>query len=70
MDVAAVEQALNADPNIVLSAMADAFSDHLEKSYNSLKQKFSEKVQVAENKIFVDLDAFQNLIDSDVDVIF
>ncbi len=65
----AAEQALNADPNVVLSAMADAFSDHLEESYNSLKQKFSEKVQVADNKKFVGLDAFQKLIDSDVDVI-
>lgn len=65
----AAEQALNADPNVVLSAMADAFSDHLEESYNSLKQKFGEKVQVAENKKFVGLDAFQKLIDSDVDVV-
>ena len=35
----AAEQALNADPNVVLSAMADAFSDHLEETNNSLKQK-------------------------------
>jgi len=41
----------------------------LEKSYNSLKQKFGEKVQVADNKKFVGLDAFQKLIDSDVDVV-
>ncbi|RIH67090.1 gfo/Idh/MocA family oxidoreductase [Mariniphaga sediminis] len=65
----AAEQALNADPNVVLSAMGDAFSDHLEKSYNSLKQKFGEKVQVADNKKFVGLDAYQKLIDSDVDVV-
>lgn len=65
----AAEQALNADPNVVLYGMADAFSDHLEESYNSLKQKFGEKVQVADNKKFVGFDAFQKLIDSDVDVV-
>ncbi|MCF6203927.1 MAG: Gfo/Idh/MocA family oxidoreductase, partial [Methylococcaceae bacterium] len=65
----AAEQALNADPNVILYAMADAFPDHLEESYNSLKQKFGEKVQVADNKKFVGLDAFQKLIDSDVDVV-
>jgi|SRR5665647_470539 len=65
----AAEQALSADPNVVLSAMADAFADHLEESYNSLKEKFGEKVQVADNKKFVGLDAFQKLIDSDVDVV-
>lgn len=65
----AAEQALNSDPNVVLSGMADAFPDHLEKSYNSLKEKFGDKVQVAENKKFVGLDAFQELIDSDIDVV-
>src|SRR5450759_1796161 len=64
----AAEQALNADPNVVLYAMADAFSDSLEESYNSLKEKFGEKVQVADNKKFVGLDAYQKLIDSDVDL--
>jgi predicted dehydrogenase len=65
----AAEQALNADPNVVLSAMADAFADHLEESFNSLKEKFGDKIQVGNNKKFVGLDAFQKLIDSDVDVV-
>lgn len=65
----AAEQALNADPDVILSAMADAFADRLEESYNSLKEKFGQKVQVADNHKFVGLDAFQKLIDSDVDVV-
>lgn len=65
----AAEQALQADPNVIFCAMADAFSDQLEKSYASLKQKFGDKVQVAENNKYVGLDAFQRLIDSDVDVV-
>ncbi len=65
----ATEQALSADANVLLTAMADAFSDRLEKSYESLKQKFGEKVQVQNNNKFVGLDAFQRVIDSDVDVV-
>ncbi len=65
----AAEQALNSDPNVVLSAMADAFADNLDTSYKTLKEKFGEKVQVADNKKFAGLDAYQKLIDSDVDVV-
>src|SRR5690554_3508649 len=66
---AAAMEALNADPNVVLSAMADAFSDQLEQSYNSLKEKMGDKVQVAQNNKFVGLDAYQKLIATDVDVV-
>lgn len=65
----AAEEALNADPNVVLSAMADAFPDRLEESLNRIKRKFGDKVQVADNRKFVGLDSFQKLIDSDVDVV-
>lgn len=65
----AAEEALNADPNVVLSAMADAFSDSLDASYKKLKGKLSQKVQVPDNRKFVGLDAYQKLIDSDVDVV-
>lgn len=65
----AAEEALNADPNVILYAMADAFPDHLEKSYNNLKEKFKDKVQVTDQYKFVGLDAYQRLLDSDVDVV-
>lgn len=65
----AAEEALNADSNVVLSAMADAFSDRLEESYATLKGKLKEKVQVSGDHKFVGLDAYQKLIDSDVDVV-
>lgn len=66
---AAAEEALNADKNVVLTAMADAFKDHLDASYEKLKESMKEKVQVPEDKKFVGLDAYQRLIDSDVDVV-
>src|SRR5690554_3525146 len=65
----AAEEALNADPNVVLYAMADAFSDRLESSYNSLKGKLNDKVQVSDNNKFVGLDAYQRLLETDVDVV-
>jgi len=65
----AAEEALNATPNVVLSAMADSFSDQLEESLKKLKAKFPQKVQVGANTKFTGLDAYQKLIDSDVDVV-
>lgn len=65
----AAGEALNADPNVIITAMADAFEDHLQSSYNSLKERYGAKVQVSESNKFVGLDAYQKLIDSDVDVV-
>lgn len=66
---AAAMEALNADPNVILYAMADAFDDHLEESYKSLKEKLGEKIQVPEENRFVGLDAYQKLLALDVDVV-
>src|SRR5690606_13693356 len=66
---AAAMEALNADPNVVLTAMADAFSDRLDDSYNTLKSKMGDKVQVPDPQKFVGLDAYQRLLESDVDVV-
>ncbi len=65
----AAEEALSADENVILYAMADATTDRLEKSYNRLKEKFKDKVQVTNKNKFIGLDAYQKLIDLDVDVV-
>jgi myo-inositol 2-dehydrogenase/D-chiro-inositol 1-dehydrogenase len=65
----AASQALNADPNVVLTAMGDAFEDQLQKSLQSLQKEHGDKVQVAPEKRFVGLDAYQKVIDSGVDVV-
>src|SRR5215472_14093591 len=57
----AVENALNAAPGVKLVAMADAFKDRLDKSLTYLSQ-FKEKVDVAPERQFVGLGAFQNLL--------
>lgn len=66
---AAAVEALNADPNVVLTAMGDAFSDQLESSYESLTSRMPDKVKVAEQHKFVGLDAYQKVIDADIDVV-
>lgn len=66
---AAAMEAINADPNVVLHAMADAFSDHLEESHKTLTEKFGDKIKVAKKNQYVGLDAYQKLLASDIDVV-
>jgi len=65
----AADQALKADENVVLTAMADAFPEPLHTSLNSLQTTHRDKVKVSPDKQFVGLDAYQKLIDSGVDVV-
>lgn len=66
---AAAMEALNADPNVVLFAMADAFDDHIEDAYKTLKEKMGDKVEVSKAHRFVGLDAYHKLLALDVDVV-
>src|SRR5262245_42751605 len=66
----AAEQALTADKNVVLTAMADAFPEPLQTSFNVLQTRVpAEKMKVTPDKQFVGLDSYQKLIDSGVDVV-
>jgi myo-inositol 2-dehydrogenase / D-chiro-inositol 1-dehydrogenase len=65
----AASEALGADENVVLTAMADVFEEKLKESQDSLRQKMPDKVKVDSDHCFVGLDAFQKLIDSGVDVV-
>lgn len=65
----AANQALNADDNVVLAAVADVFSDKMEKSLTNLKQAHPDKIAVDEAHKFLGFDAYQKVLDSDVDVI-
>ena len=63
-------QAVNSDPNVVLTAMADAFQDRLDKSYNALLDEVSEdKIMVDDDHKFVGLDSYKKVLASDVDVV-
>lgn len=65
----AASQALTADQNVVLTALADVFPDQLHKSLSILQKKHPTQVDVPADRCFVGLDAFQNLIGSGLDVV-
>src|SRR5688572_20984506 len=54
----AAEQALSADKNVMLTAMADVFEDRLTRSHDALKKQAGERVQVTPEKTFIGLDAY------------
>ncbi|HEY5914622.1 MAG TPA: Gfo/Idh/MocA family oxidoreductase [Verrucomicrobiae bacterium] len=64
----AASQAMNADKNVVLTAMGDAFQNQLQNSLRSLQQQHSARVKVTPETSFVGLDAYKKVIEN-VDVV-
>jgi myo-inositol 2-dehydrogenase / D-chiro-inositol 1-dehydrogenase len=64
----AASEALAADPDTVLTAMGDVFSDRLEESYKELAEMYPSRVKVDKNNKFVGFDAYKKVIDA-VDVV-
>lgn len=74
----AAAQTLIGNENIKLVAMADLFEDRLQGSLNGLKankttcrdgKKVQDKVDVSKKKIFVGLDAYKGILDTDIDIL-
>ncbi len=65
----AANQAMNADPNVELVAMADIFDDQIESSLESLRQVHSDKINVPQERKFVGFDSYQKLMNEDLDVV-
>ncbi len=67
----AATNALKADSNVKLTAMGDAFEDRLELSLEALRKNeaLSAKIDVPPERRFVGFDAYQQVIDSGVDVV-
>ena len=63
----AAREALNADKNVVLTAVGDIFEKQIDGSINQLEKAVGEKVKV-EGK-FVGLDAYEKVINSGVDFV-
>src|SRR4029434_1989753 len=60
----AANQALNADSNVVLWAVGDAFDDKIGTSLESLKASHEKRIEVPQERRFAGLDAFKRVIDS------
>ena len=67
----AVFNALNADANTEVTALADAFSDRIESCYQSLSgnPKAANRLNVPRERWFDGFDCCKNLVASDVDVV-
>lgn len=65
----AANQALSADSNVELVSMGDLWDDRLQKSLKILQTQHGEKVNVKPEKQFLGLDAYQKVLDSDIDVV-
>lgn len=59
----AAADALSADPDTVLWAMADVFADKIESSVQTLTATFGDRVQVDPARRFAGLDGYQGVID-------
>src|SRR5881394_4478641 len=58
----AAGNALKADNNVVLTAMADVFENQIENSLKTLQCDNADKVKVVPEKRFVGLDVYQKLL--------
>lgn len=58
----AAAQAMTAEPNCKLVAMADAFRDRLDSAYNHIKEKHGDRVTVSEENKFVGFDGYKQAI--------
>jgi myo-inositol 2-dehydrogenase / D-chiro-inositol 1-dehydrogenase len=68
----AAVQALEADPNVKLTALGDAFADSLEAGLKAITKGAGEnakRIDVPQERRFVGFNAYQQVIDSGVDVV-
>ncbi|MGC6451545.1 MAG: Gfo/Idh/MocA family protein [Pirellulaceae bacterium] len=65
----AAVQAMNTNGDVHLVAMADVFEDRLQGAYRAIKSKHNEKVKVTPDTMFVGLDAYKKVMESDCDLV-
>lgn len=61
--------AMRADEGVRLVAMAEVFEDRLKNSLYKIKEHMPDRVAVKKDHCFIGLDAYKNVIESDVDVV-
>lgn len=65
----AVVQSLVADPNVVITALADVFQDQIDQALLILNKKDAKRVDVPKDRQFVGFEGYKSLVDSGVDVV-
>lgn len=62
-------QALNADPDVEIVALADIFPDQIETALSALQEAHKDRVKVTEKTKYIGFDAYKKLIGGKVDVV-
>jgi myo-inositol 2-dehydrogenase/D-chiro-inositol 1-dehydrogenase len=65
----AAANAMSAEDNVQLTALADLFPDRLEEAKKALRSAIGAKYQVPDDQCFVGFDAYKQLMDTDIDVV-
>jgi myo-inositol 2-dehydrogenase/D-chiro-inositol 1-dehydrogenase len=65
----AANNAMAADENVQLTALADLFADKVEEARTQLSKQVGSKYQVPEDHCFAGFDAYKQLLETDVDVV-
>ncbi len=65
----AANDAMDADPGVILVAMTDIFPERLEKSLQGLKDRKPQQCRVDKDHCFIGFDGYKKVIESDVDVV-
>ncbi|MEO8498797.1 MAG: Gfo/Idh/MocA family oxidoreductase, partial [Planctomycetota bacterium] len=65
----AAQNAMHAEANVELTAMADAFPDQLQHGRDILSRQLGKQYKVDDDHCFVGFDAYQELLATDVDVV-
>ncbi len=65
----AVANACNADPDVKVWALADAFEDRIDEAVEQMMVDIPQRMDVTKDRCFTGLDCHQGLIDSGVDVV-
>lgn len=65
----AADQAMNTKGSVKLVTMADAFEDRLSGSLRALSSRHADSVDVPQERQFVGFDAFQKVLEQDIDLV-
>jgi myo-inositol 2-dehydrogenase/D-chiro-inositol 1-dehydrogenase len=67
--VGALVQAMTADRDVIVTALADVFPEQLEQGLKLAQRKDSARVDVPKERQFLGFESYKQLIDTDVDVV-
>ena len=65
----AASQLMNADENVKLVAVADAFEDRAQKSLGQMKKRYPNQVDVTPERIFTGFDAYKQALATEADLV-